>query len=183
MKKVLTLLLCLFFVLPAVSFAQNPEARIGVIMIDDGSLLSDNEISATIEKKMAEIVGDGKYEYVPFTELETEFNAFLSRNNIQNNNQLTDDVLVKFAQEQNLNYLCFLNFNLEELQYDRVFFKSAYRAMLGVDVKYYNVSSEELLYANHLFADGSDKNESSACRKSAAKLMRRVAWQFSPDNF
>ncbi len=183
MKKIFILMLCLLFVLPAVSFAQNSLPRIGIIRVDDDSLLCDSEISATVEEKMAEIVDDEKYDYVPFAELEADFEVFLNKNNIQNNNQLTDDMLVKFAKEQNLNYLCFMNFNLEELQYDRVFFKSAYRAMLGVDLKYYNIENGELLYANHVFADGSAKDEMSACRKSAAKVMRRVSWQFSPDNF
>ena len=183
MKKIFILLLCLLFVLPAVSFAQNSLPRIGVIRVDGDSLLSDNEISWIVEEKAATLFDEENYDYVPFAELEADFEAFLSKNNIQNNNQLTDEVLVKFAKEQNLNYLCFMNFNLEELQYDRVFFKSAYRAMLGVDLKYYNISNGELLYANHLFADGSAKDEMSACRKSAAKVMRRVSWQFSPDNF
>ena len=183
MKKVFTLLLlCLLFILPIACFAQDAGPRIGIIRVDDDNLLNDNEISWIIEDRTTSLF-DEKYDYVSFTELEADFETFLDRNGIQNNNQLTDDVLLKFAKEQNLDYLCFMNFNLDELQYDRVFFKAAYRAMLGVDLKYYNVTDGSLLYASHIFADGSAKDQLSACRKGADKLMRRVGWHFSPDNF
>ena len=183
MKKIFTLILCLLFILPVTCLAKDSDPRVGIIRVDDDSLLNDNEISWIVEEKTASLFGADKYDYVSFGELEADFEAFLDKNNIQNNNQLSDDVLLKFAKEQNLAYLCFMNFNLEELQYDRVFFKSSYRAMLGVDLKYYNVADGSLLYASHLFADGSAKDQISACRKSAAKLMKRIDWHFSPDNF
>ena len=183
MKKIFALILCLLFILPAACLAQSTAPSVGIIRVDDGSLLNDNEISWIVEDKTSSLFDNDKYDYVAFSDLEADFGAFLDRNNIQNNNQLTDDILVKFAKEQNLDYLCFMNFNLDELQYDRVFFKSSYRAMLGVDLKYYNAASGELLYANHLFADGTAKEQMSACRNSAAKLMRRIGWHFDPDNF
>ena len=183
MKKIFTLILCLLFILPVACLAKDSGPRIGIIRVDDDSLLSDNEISWIVEEKTDALFDDNKYDYVSFGELEADFEIFTDRNNIQNNSQLTDDVLLKFAKEQNLDYLCFMNFNLDEMQYDRVFFKSAYRAMLGVDLKYYNVADGSLLYASHLFADGSAKDQISACRKGAAKLMKRIDWHFSPDNF
>ena len=182
MKKIFFLILCLLFILPITCLAKDSAPRIGIIRVDDDSLLNDNEISWIVEDKTSSLFDD-KYDYVSFGELEADFETFLDKNNIQNNNQLTDDVLLKFAKEQSLDYLCFMNFNLEELQYDRVFFKSAYRAMLGVDLKYYNVANGSLLYASHVFADGSDKDQLLACRKGAAKLMKRIDWHFSPDNF
>ena len=182
MKKIFTLILCLLFILPITCLAQDAGPRIGIIRVDDDNLLNDNEISWILEDKTASLFDD-KYDYVSFGELEADFEAFLDKNNIQNNTQLTDDVLMKFAKEQNLDYLCFMNFNLDELQYDRVFFKSAYRAMLGVDLKYYNVADGSLLYASHVFADGSAKDQLSACRNGAVKLMKRIDWHFNPDNF
>ncbi len=183
MKKIFTLILCLLFILPITCLAKDSDPRVGIIRVDDDSLLNDNEISWIVEDKTASLFDNDKYDYVSFSELEADFEAFLDKNSIQNNNQLSDDVLLKFAKEQNLDYLCFMNFNLEELQYDRVFFKSTYRGMLGVDLKYYNVADGSLLYASHLFADGSAKDQLSACRKGADKLMKRIGWHFSPDNF
>lgn len=183
MRKIFAFVLCLLFILPVACFAQSSSPRIGIIRVDDGNLLSDNEISWIVEDKTASLFAGDKYNYEAFGELEADFGAFLDMNNIQNNNQLTDDILLKFAKEQDLDYLCFMNFNLDEMQHDRVFFKSAYRAMLSADIKYYDVEQNSLLYANHLFADGNAKDETSAFRKGAAKLMRRIAWHFDPDNF
>ena len=91
MKKIFILMLCLLFVLPAVSFAQNSLPRIGIIRVDDDSLLCDSEISATVEEKLAEIVDDEKYDYVPFAELEADFEVFLNKNNKYEDSDLLKD--------------------------------------------------------------------------------------------
>lgn len=183
MKKLVAFILCLTFILPAVCLAQDLETlrpAIGFIRVGDDALLNDDEINSVIDEKAAALFDD-QYNYIAFNDLQPAFEGFVARNNMQNNNELTSNILLKFAKEQNLDYLLFMNFNLDELHYDQVFFKSAYRAMLGVDLMLLNADEGTVLYTNHLIADGSATDETTACRKSAAKMMRRINAHFNVD--
>ena len=92
MKKIFTLILCLLFILPVTCLAKDSDPRVGIIRVDDDSLLNDNEISWIVEEKTASLFGDDKYDYVSFGEQEADFEAFLDKNNIQYMDQLSVDV-------------------------------------------------------------------------------------------
>lgn len=181
MKKLITLLLFLIFVLPTICLAQDSDTKrptIGVVRVGDDALFNDEEISCIIDGKTAALFDGDEYNYISFNELQPAFEAFLDKNNVQNNNGLTNDILVKFAKEKNLDYLLFMNFNLDELLLDQVFFKSTYRAVLGTDIVLLNAEDGGVLYTNHLIADGSAADETAACKKSTKKMMRRIKANF-----
>lgn len=184
MKKLFALTLFLTFLLPALCLAQDfATARpiIGVIRVGDEALFNDEEIVCMIDEKTAALFETETYQYLPFTELEPSFTAFLASNDVQNTSELTDELLHKFAKEQDLDYLLFTEYKIDELQYDRVFFKSTYRVMLGTDLKFLDADESEVLYANHLIADGNSNDESTAYRKSVKKMMRRIKAHFNVD--
>lgn len=181
MKKLFALIICLVFILPTICLAQDSGSKrptIGAVRVGDDALFNDEAISCIIDGKTAALFDEDKYNFISFNELQPAFEAFSIKNNLQNSNDLNNDILVKFAKEKNLDYLLFMNFNLDDLLLDKVFFKSTYRAVLGTDIVLLNAEDGEAVYTNHLIADGSAADENTACKISAKRIMRRIKANF-----